>query len=153
MRVLLRRLRRIRPLPSVRSGIRETSLAYRLSVRHTSRESLMGLSQKPLVAGCVVAGCCALGVAISACGGDSSSPPGSSTAGVTPTTIPSCADAGLSIAFNPVYSAYIDKSVHTFEVPAVVYGTDNEVTWYADSNMVGMEKDEERNNEVLLTMR
>jgi hypothetical protein len=52
-----------------------------------------------------------------------------------------------------MYSAYIDNGLHSFQVPAVVYGTDNEVTWYADSNMVEMQKDEERNNEVLLTMR
>jgi hypothetical protein len=63
---------------------------------------------------------------------------------------PDCADGGLTIGFNPMYSAF--DGTHTYQVPAVVYGSDQKVTWFADSAMVGMQADLERPNEVLLTM-
>jgi hypothetical protein len=63
---------------------------------------------------------------------------------------PSCTSGGLAIAFNPIYSAFDGK--HTFQVPAVVVGSDAQVTWFADRSMVGMMPDSERPNEVLLTM-
>jgi hypothetical protein len=61
-----------------------------------------------------------------------------------------CTAGGLTVAFNPMYSAF--DGTHTFQVPAVVVGSNQEVTWFADSSMVGMEVDDERPNEVLLTM-
>jgi hypothetical protein len=67
--------------------------------------------------------------------------------------LPTCEDAGLAIAFNPMYSAYIPGGKHTFQVPAVVFGSDGNVKWSADLSMVEMQKSEERPNEVLLTMR
>jgi hypothetical protein len=67
--------------------------------------------------------------------------------------LPTCADAGLAIAFNPMYSAYIPGGAHTFQVPAVVFGYDGTVIWSADSSIVEMQQDQERTNQVLLTMR
>jgi hypothetical protein len=64
---------------------------------------------------------------------------------------PTCTAGGLTLAFNPMYSAYDGK--HTFQLPAVVYGTTSKVTWFADSNLVFMMANSERDNEVLLQMR
>jgi hypothetical protein len=125
-------------------------LASHPAVRHTS-DSLMPVLGKLIVAAGVAASSCALGIAVSACSGHTSTPPTSSNASLT--MVPTCEDAGLSIAFNPMYSAYIDDGMHTFQVPAVVYGSDGTATWYADSNFVGMQQDNERTNEVLLSMR
>lgn len=61
-----------------------------------------------------------------------------------------CTNGGLTIAFNPMYSAF--DGTHTFQVPAVVVGSNQQVTWFGDSSMVGMQADMERPNEVLLTM-
>ena len=63
---------------------------------------------------------------------------------------PTCTDGGLTIAFNPMYSAV--DGTHTFQVPAVVVGSNQQVTWFADSSMVGMMADPDLSNEVLLTM-
>ena len=49
-----------------------------------------------------------------------------------------------------MYSAFGGK--HTFQVPALVVGSDAQVTWSADSSMVGMQTDVERPNEVLITV-
>ena len=59
-----------------------------------------------------------------------------------------CTDGGLSVAFNPMYSAF--DGTHTYAIPAVVYGSAGKVTWSADSTMVGMQADPERPNEVLI---
>ncbi len=59
-----------------------------------------------------------------------------------------CTDGGLSVAFNPMYSAY--DGTHTFKIPALVVGSNTDVTWSADSSMVGMQADPERPNEVLI---
>ncbi|MGH7269912.1 MAG: hypothetical protein ACREJ3_05725 [Polyangiaceae bacterium] len=94
----------------------------------------------------------AFGTAIAAC---SSSPAASSSAlpvreAGSPLVGPACLDAGLKVAFNPMYSAYDGK--HTFAIPALVVGSNGTVTWSADSSMVGMQTDSERPNEVLITM-
>jgi len=60
-----------------------------------------------------------------------------------------CTDGGLTIAFDPMYSAF--DGTHTFAIPAVVNGSKTNVTWSADETMVGMQADTERPNEVLIT--
>jgi hypothetical protein len=98
----------------------------------------------------------ALGPAITACSGHSTSGIQSASLSSDGGTamLPTCAaDGGLSIAFNPMYSAYIPGGNHTFQVPAVVFGSDGPVTWSADSTIVEMQKDQERPNQVRLTMR
>ena len=54
-----------------------------------------------------------------------------------------CADSKISISFNPMYSAFIDGSSHTFQIPAVANGVSNAgVTWSAsDKSMVQLDKD------------
>jgi hypothetical protein len=47
-----------------------------------------------------------------------------------------------------MYSAF--DGTHTFQVPAIVRGSNGNVTWSADSRMVGMQVDKERPNEVLI---
>lgn len=61
---------------------------------------------------------------------------------------PVCTQGGLQIAFNPMYSAYDGK--HIFKIPAVVYGSNEEVTWTADTSMVEMQIDSDLPNEVLI---
>ena len=63
--------------------------------------------------------------------------------------IPLCTDGGLQVAFSPMYSAYVPG--HTFQIPAIVVGSDKNVTWSADSKVVGMQSDGEHPNEVLIT--
>jgi hypothetical protein len=48
-----------------------------------------------------------------------------------------------------MYSAFGGK--HTYQIPAVVLGSDGMVTWSADQTMVGMQRDNERPNQVLIT--
>ena len=50
-----------------------------------------------------------------------------------------------------MYSAFDGK--HTFQVPAVVRGSNGNVQWSADSTYVNMSQDLERPNEVLITMK
>jgi hypothetical protein len=50
-----------------------------------------------------------------------------------------------------MYSAY--DGVHTFSIPAVVVGANDNVVWSADSTYVGLMADSERPNEILLTMQ
>jgi hypothetical protein len=76
--------------------------------------------------------------------------PGGSDAAVAVLSDSKCTDGGLTVAFNPMYSAF--DGTHTFQIPAVVVGSNAKVTWFADSTMVGMQADPERPNEVLLTM-
>jgi hypothetical protein len=88
-------------------------------------------------------------VAIGACSSSSSpASPGQDAAMPIPTA--SCTDGGLEVAFSPMYSAFDGK--HTFQVPAVVVGSNQQVTWSADATLVGMQTDVERTNEVLITM-
>jgi hypothetical protein len=68
-----------------------------------------------------------------------------------PVPIASCTDGGLTVAFSPMYSAFDGK--HTFQVPAVVRGSNGNVQWSADSTYVNMAQDLERPNEVLITMK
>lgn len=103
-----------------------------------------------------------VGAALVACSGASKGTPsdagvGSAEAGAmvspgTAASLPVCTDAGLAIAFNPMYSAFIDDGMHTFQIPAIVVGSNQSVTWIADGTMVGMQADMERPNEVLITM-
>jgi hypothetical protein len=86
-------------------------------------------------------------VAIAAC--SSSSPPAAPDAS-TPIPVAKCTNGGLTVAFSPMYSAFDGK--HTFQVPAVVHGSDGNVVWSADATMVRMQTDLERPNEVLITM-
>ncbi|HEX4445653.1 MAG TPA: hypothetical protein VH044_02925 [Polyangiaceae bacterium] len=87
----------------------------------------------------------ALGVQMTAC--SSSSAPAQADASTVATAL--CTDGGLQVAFSPMYSAFDGK--HTFQIPAVVAGSNMQVTWSADSSMVGMQTDGERPNEVLIT--
>jgi hypothetical protein len=82
-----------------------------------------------------------------ACSSSSAAPPPMMAAPI-PTS--SCVDGGLTVAFDPMYSAFDGK--HVFQIPAVVRGSNGQVTWSADSTMVGMQADNERPNEVLIQM-
>jgi hypothetical protein len=98
------------------------------------------------------AGVAISGVLAASC--SSSSSPASNGDDAGPPTVlkdPTCVDGGLSIAFNPMYSAF--DGVHTYALPAIVVGSDQDVTWFADSAMVAMMADPERPNEVLLQMQ
>src|SRR6185437_17158121 len=88
-----------------------------------------------------------VGIEVAACSG-SSSPPSKDMPN-NEGAIPLCTDGGLQVAFSPMYSAYVPG--HTFAIPALVVGSDGNVTWSADSKMVGMQTDSERPNEVLIT--
>jgi hypothetical protein len=103
------------------------------------------LLRKRLVAVTFAVGCCALAFEVAACTSNSAGPSGPSTP-VLPEA--GCTDGGLTVAFNPMYSAY--DGTHTYAIPAVVYGSNGKVTWSADSTMVGMQADTERPNEVLI---
>jgi hypothetical protein len=75
-----------------------------------------------------------------ATGGTSGSP------GLTDAAAPTgCPTNALKIAFEPMFSAYIPNSVHTFQIPAVVNGLDSTVipiAWSAsDPSMVDLEND------------
>jgi hypothetical protein len=82
---------------------------------------------------------------LAACSSDSAGPTGPD-ADVVPQA--KCTDGGLTVAFNPMYSAF--DGTHTYTVPAVVRGSNGNVTWSADSRIVGMQRDNERPNEVLI---
>jgi hypothetical protein len=90
------------------------------------------------------------GLEVAACSSGSNTAAADAGVDLGPPAKPLCTDGGLQIAFNPMYSAY--DSVHSFEIPAVVRGSNESVTWSADSTYVGMEVDPERPNEVLITM-
>jgi hypothetical protein len=101
----------------------------------------------------LVAGAC--GASATACSSNSASPSspindGGSASTVSQVALPVCDGGGLTVAFNPMYSAY--DGVHDFSVPAVVVGANDNVVWSADSTYVGIMADNERPNEVLLTM-
>jgi hypothetical protein len=51
-----------------------------------------------------------------------------------------------------MYSAFIDDGLHTFQIPAVVYGSNGTVTWTADESMVGLQADPDLPNEVMITI-
>src|SRR5262249_22014002 len=86
------------------------------------------------------------------CSGSVSTPssPGDDSGAIATLLDAACVDGGLTIAFNPMYSAY--ESAHTYSLPAIVVGSDQKVTWFVDSKMVGIMPDSERSNEVVLTM-
>ncbi len=107
------------------------------------------LLRKPFLAIAIAAGFCAFGTEIAACSSNSAAPPPS---GPDAAPIPevACADGGLTVAFDPMYSAFDGK--HVFQIPAVVRGSNAQVTWSADATMVGMQTDPERPNEVLIQM-
>jgi len=88
-----------------------------------------------------------------ACSSSSSpaSPVASDTDASPQVVLPVCDGGGLTVAFNPMYSAY--DGMHTFSIPAIVVGANDNVVWSADSTYVGMMSDSERPNEVLLTMQ
>jgi hypothetical protein len=98
----------------------------------------------------LTAGFCALAVEVAACSGSSTSAPGLGTNPLLPGSNASCPDAGLRVAFNPMYSAY--DGTHTFQIPAIVVGSSGTVTWKADSSMVGMQADAQNKNGVMITM-
>jgi hypothetical protein len=95
----------------------------------------------------ITAGCSGLAAVAVSCSSSSSGPPPATAA---PIPKSSCVDAGLTIAFNPMYSAF--DGTHLFQIPAVVRGSNGSVTWSADERMVGMQADMERPNEVLIQM-
>lgn len=109
------------------------------------------IGSKSLLLAFASAGIVAAGLLDASCssGPAGSAPPAAEGGGPPVLLDPTCTAGGLTIAFNPMYSAYIDTT-HTFTLPAVVVGSDQTVTWFADSSMVGMMADPERPNEVLL---
>ena len=113
------------------------------------RKGRLVLLRKPLLAIAIAVGCCAFGTEIAACSSNSAAPPPRVR---MPRQYPrsACADGGLTVAFNPMYSAF--DGTHIFQIPAVVRGSNGQVTWSADSTMVGMQTDPERPNEVLIQM-
>src|ERR1700722_8151332 len=89
----------------------------------------------------VAAGAC--GALTTAC---SSTPPAvallhDASSPVSHVALPTCDGGGLTVAFNPMYSAY--DGVHTFSVPALVVGSSDNVVWSADSTFVGITPDME----------
>ena len=114
------------------------------------------LLRKPIVTVGIAIGFGAFNAGVAACSsGRVAVSPGQDAASTTSTAapqwVPTCADGGLTIAFNSMYSAY--DGTHTFQIPAVVHGSDGQVTWTADTSMVKLEASSERPNEVLITMR
>ncbi len=105
----------------------------------------MVLLRKPLVALAFAAGSCLLPIELAACSSNSAAPPADAAA---PIPEAGCTDGGLSVAFNPMYSAFDGTNMYT--IPAVVRGSNGKVTWSADKRMVGMQVDPERSNEVLI---
>jgi hypothetical protein len=105
------------------------------------------LLRNPFVAVTIVVGCFGIATQVAACSSSSSGAPP-----VTEAPIPksSCVDGGLTVAFSPMYSAFDGK--HVFQIPAIVRGSNGQVTWSADERMVGMQTDNERPNEVLIQM-
>src|SRR5271167_3004656 len=100
--------------------------------------------RKPLLAAGVAAGLGVFGVEIAACsnGGSSVQYVYPDTGTSPPPPLPTCTDGGLSISFDPMYSAYIppgDGGTHSFQVPAIVAGSASEITWSVDTTMVGVE--------------
>ncbi len=112
------------------------------------RKGSIVLLRKPLLAVAIGVGGFAFATEIAACSSTSATPSGPDAA--APIPVAGCTDGGLTVAFNPMYSAYIEGGVHTFTIPAVVRGSNGSVTWSADSTMVGMQVDKERPNEVLI---
>lgn len=117
------------------------------------------LLRKPLLAAAAAIGCAASALGVISCSsgpapvgasGASGATDAGSESGAIVLKDPGCTAGGLTVAFNPMYSAYDGK--HTFQVPAVVVGSTTQVTWFADRSIVGMMPDSERPNEVLLTM-
>ncbi len=111
-------------------------------------EEATELTLRRLVAIGVALGGSALAVAIGAC---STSPPLAAPPPVdSGAPVSTCVDAGLKIAFNPMYSAF-DNGVHTYTIPALVTGSTVNVGWSADPpGMVGMMADPEAPNEILI---
>jgi hypothetical protein len=103
---------------------------------------------KPLFAIGITLGLGAFGAQLTACSSASPAP----ASNVPDASLPksSCTSNTLTIAFSPMYSAFDGK--HTFQVPALVVGSSGAVTWSADATMVGMQTDNERPNEILITM-
>src|SRR5579863_1526417 len=113
--------------------------------------------RKPLVTAGIAAIFGGIGFELAACSSGTSAVPPAGDAGVAadapapvpvPVTLPTCTTGGLTIAFNPMYSAYDGK--HIFQVPALVVGSNSPVTWSADTSMVEMQADSERPNEILI---
>ncbi|MGH7435336.1 MAG: hypothetical protein ACRENE_06655, partial [Polyangiaceae bacterium] len=93
----------------------------------------------------------ALGLFAASCSGSATAGPPGDDSGTTATLLDAaCVDGGLTIAFDPMYSAY--EGAHTYQLPAIVVGSDQPVTWFVDSKLVGIMPDSEGPNEVLLTM-
>jgi hypothetical protein len=104
-----------------------------------------------MIAGITVASVTVAMLALGLAGCSSSTPSPAGPVDASPVIpVSSCVDAGLTIAFSPMYSAF--DGTHTFQVPALVVGSNSQVTWSADATMVGMQSDPERSNEVLITM-
>ncbi len=99
----------------------------------------------------ITVGVSALGVEVVACSGSSTSAQALGSNALLPGSNASCPDAGLRVAFNPMYSAY--DGTHTFQIPAIVVGSSGTVTWKADSSMVRMESNGQNSNSVMITTR
>src|SRR5580700_4686299 len=111
--------------------------------------------RKPLVTAGIAAIFGAICAELAACSSGTSAVPPAGDSGEAaeapapvPVTLPTCTTGGLTIAFNPMYSAYDGK--HIFQVPALVVGSNSPVTWSADTSMVEMQADSERPNEILI---
>jgi hypothetical protein len=111
------------------------------------------LARKPLVAIGVGVGFGVLCTQIAAC--SSSSSPADMPASLKPDSqtveaLPVCKAGGLTIAFNPMYSAF--DGTHMFQIPAAVHGSNSEVTWSWDTSMVGVQAYAEAPNEIMITV-
>jgi hypothetical protein len=104
----------------------------------------------------ITATMCAFGLQMAACSSSSSDSSGADAAADAAPVIPkaTCVDGGLRVAYDPMYSAYVTDVPHTFQIPALVSGSNGTVTWSADSAYVGMQQSIEdmRKNEVLITV-
>jgi hypothetical protein len=110
-------------------------------------------SKQPAFLAVASIGVAASGLLVASCSSSSAPPSVVNTveAGLTPQLLdPGCTAGGLTVSFNPMYSAF--DGTHVFQLPATVVGSDQQVTWFGDSSMVGMMADLEAPNEVLLTM-
>src|SRR5262245_53826983 len=85
--------------------------------------------------------------------GDGETPAGNAGAGGGGGKEGPCTANNLPISFNPMYSAYIDGSSHTFQIPAVANGVSGAaVKWSAsDPTMVQIERGDTSGG-VLITM-
>jgi hypothetical protein len=84
-------------------------------------------------------------------GGDDKGTGGAAGGGNTPV---GCATSTLTISFNPMYSAYIPNSTHTFQIPAIVNGVSGAtVAWSVSDKSKVLVEPGDTSGGALLTMQ